>query len=130
MQVRPGLPADYPDVQRILELTPEAAQWTPDGYEFLVAIQDEHLAGLLAWRYTAPDEIEILNLAVDPFFRRTGVANALLAALPQATVFLEVRESNLAAQAFYLQARFAAIGARPRYYKNPEEGAIVMRLQS
>jgi ribosomal-protein-alanine N-acetyltransferase len=130
MQVRRGLPADYPDVQRILELTPEAAQWMPDGYEFLVATEGEHPAGFLVWRYTAPDEIEILNLAVDPVCRRMGVANALLAALPRATVFLEVRESNGAAQAFYLQARFEAVGVRPGYYKNPEEGAIVMRLQS
>jgi ribosomal-protein-alanine N-acetyltransferase len=130
MQVRPGLPADYPGVRRILELVPEAAQWTPDGYEFLVATEGERPAGFLVWRYTAPDEIEILNLAVDPVCRRMGVANALLAALPRATVFLEVRESNGAAQAFYLHARFEAVGVRPGYYKNPEEGAIVMRLQS
>jgi ribosomal protein S18 acetylase RimI-like enzyme len=130
MQVRPGVPADEPELRRILGLTREAAQWIPEGDEVLVVERGAGLAGFLVWRYTAPDEIEILNLAVDPVSRRTGVANALLAAIPRTVVFLEVRESNRAAQSFYLQAGFLAVGLRPGYYENPEEGAIVMRLQS
>jgi ribosomal-protein-alanine N-acetyltransferase len=129
MYVRAGVLADYPEIRRILELAPEAAQWLPEGYEFLIAEADT-VAGFLVWRHTAPDEIEILNLAVDPARRRMGVATALLLALPKASVFLEVRESNVAARRFYAQSGFAALGVRPRYYHDPVEGAIVMRLQS
>jgi len=130
MEVRAGIPSDYPEVQRILEQCPGAAQWSPEGYEFLVAEEGKMLAGFLVWRFTAPDEIEILNVAVDPLRRRTGVAKALLSGLPKAVVFLEVRESNLAARSLYRRAGFAELRLRPGYYRNPDEGAIVMRLQS
>jgi ribosomal-protein-alanine N-acetyltransferase len=130
MEVRAGDPADYPEIRRILAQSPEAAQWTPEGHNFFVHVSGAQLAGFLVWRYTAPDEIEILNLAVDPARRRTGVAKSLLAALPEAVVFLEVRESNFAARGFYQASGFEEIGQRQEYYKNPVEGAIVMRLQS
>ncbi len=64
---------------------------------FLSLEADAAVAGFLVWRQTAPDEVEILNLAVDTAFRRQGIAKALLAGLPACDVFLEVRESNLPA---------------------------------
>lgn len=130
MQIREGTRADCDILQPILEQSPEAAQWLPEGYEFLVAEDGECVAGFLVWRNTAPDEIEILNLAVAHGFRRQGVAKALLAAVPKGDVFLEVRESNLAARELYLTAGFHETGLRQGYYENPPEGAIVMRLQS
>jgi [ribosomal protein S18]-alanine N-acetyltransferase len=128
--VRAGTPADYAAIGRVLKQSPEAAQWTPDACNFSVAESGGEFAGFVVWRHTAPDEIEILNLAVDPLHRRAGVAKALLSALPKGSVFLEVRKSNFAARAFYRQAGFEEVGARPRYYRHPDEDAIVMRLQS
>lgn len=130
MRIREGTRADCGALQPILEQCPEAAQWLPEGYDFLVAENGESLAGFLVWRHTAPDEIEILNLAVAPGFRRQGIARALLAAVPKGDVFLEVRESNVAARELYLTAGFHEAGLRQGYYENPSEGAIVMRLQS
>jgi ribosomal-protein-alanine N-acetyltransferase len=130
MRVRAGTPADYARIGRILELAPEAAQWTPESYEFAVADVDGSVAGFIAWRATTADEFEILNLAVDPSLRRKGVAKALLKALPSGAVFLEVRASNHAARSLYEQAGFVEAGIRPRYYQNPSEAAIVMRMQS
>ena len=43
-------------------------------------------------------------------------------------VFLEVRESNHAAQALYLRHGFRPVGQRPHYYRNPLEDALVLRL--
>jgi ribosomal protein S18 acetylase RimI-like enzyme len=42
-------------------------------------------------------------------------------------VYLEVRRSNVAAIALYLEAGFAAVGIRERYYANDED-AVEMAL--
>jgi ribosomal-protein-alanine N-acetyltransferase len=130
MRVRKGTPDDYAALQRILDEAPEASQWMPHEYEFFVAEAGDSIAGFLVWRHTAPDEIEILNLAVAQAYRRSGIAKALLGALPKLETFLEVRESNAAARALYQAAGFQEEGLRPKYYKQPDEGAVVMRLQS
>jgi ribosomal-protein-alanine acetyltransferase len=130
MQIRKGTPADYVALRPILEQSREAAQWIPDGYDFFVAETGDQVSGFLVWRQTAPDEIEILNLAVAAEFRRKGIATSLLEAVSAADIFLEVRESNLAARQLYAAAGFVESGLRPRYYQHPVEGAIVMRLQS
>ncbi len=81
------------------------------------------------------DEGEILNLAVRPESRRRGVARALLEAMLErmraegvVRVFLEVRESNQAALRLYALAGFQPVSLRRRYYRNPTEHAVTMRL--
>ncbi len=78
---------------------------------------------------------EILNLAVDPGRRRGGIGRILLDAglatlrrRGAEEIFLEVRESNLAAQALYLGAGFRPVGQRAGYYRNPLEDGLVLRL--
>ena len=89
----------------------------------------------------APDEREILNVAVDPGQRRKGVARALLMRelthereheLARGPVrwFLEVRASNVAAIRLYETVGFEHCGRRPGYYQQPAEEAIVMRIFS
>jgi ribosomal-protein-alanine N-acetyltransferase len=74
----------------------------------------------------------IMNVAVDPDQRRTGVATALLDALlqrvgdSQARYTLEVRESNAAAIALYERFGFRSAGMRRRYYQDNGEDAVVM----
>jgi ribosomal-protein-alanine N-acetyltransferase len=74
----------------------------------------------------------IMNVAVDPDERRTGVATSLLADLlarvddPQARYTLEVRESNLAAISLYERFGFRAAGMRRRYYQDNGEDALIM----
>ena len=114
------------------------ADWPPGAYrgegryETLVAVEASEVAGFLLFR-GATDEMEILNLAVSPRHRRAGVGTALLrAALAGAAgrgarrVFLEVRESNSVAIAFYQQLGFAECGRRPRYYSSPDEDGVVL----
>ena len=78
----------------------------------------------------APDEGEVLNLAVSPEFRRKGIARALFHAAHtelSGTVFLEVRESNAAARQLYAAYGFGEIGRRARYYRRPVEDAVILR---
>lgn len=79
---------------------------------------------------------EIMNLAVAPEHRRRGLARRLLESLLDGLVargvqevFLEVRASNQAAQALYLNRGFQVAGMRPAYYRKPTEDALVLRLQ-
>lgn len=81
------------------------------------------------------DEGYITNVAVDPGYRRRGIADALLRALrsradERALSFmtLEVRRSNLAAQRLYEKHGFSAAGVRKNYYRKPTEDAIIMTL--
>lgn len=78
-----------------------------------------------------PPEREILNLAVAPQYRGLGIAKALLnhELSRDATHFLEVRESNLAAQALYRTCGFVETGRRAGYYEFPREAAIVMTVK-
>jgi ribosomal-protein-alanine N-acetyltransferase len=101
----------------------------------LVAESESAVIGYMVGREAAGTG-EVLNLAVDPPFRRRGVAQALLeaglAALARRgvdEVFLEVRESNAAAQALYAGAGFRIVGRRSAYYRNPVEDALVLRLE-
>ncbi len=81
------------------------------------------------------DEAEILTIAVEPGVRRLGVGRRLLdAAVSElvasgaASIWLEVRPSNLAARRMYLAAGFVAAGVRHRYYRRPAEDALILRL--
>lgn len=78
------------------------------------------------------DEVEVVRFAVDEAERRRGVGRRLLDELvawsrPRTvTVLLEVRASNLAAQALYATAGFIADGRRPHYPDG--EDALLWRL--
>ena len=103
----------------------------------IVAEVEGRIAGFLVSRQNfagdafSPPEREILNLAVFPQFRRLGIASALLSEELQAEAdfFLEVRESNLAAQALYRRFGFREVGRRRAYYQFPIETAIVMKMK-
>jgi len=128
----------------ILRGSPEAAQWTEWGFRellgwrgvlALVTEEDSKVNGFIVGRQVA-QEAEILNLAVIPVKRRRGEGGALLkAALDElrarhvSRVFLEVRESNESAIAFYAKRGFSKTGRRVGYYHDPEEAAIVMEMK-
>ncbi|WP_428818998.1 ribosomal protein S18-alanine N-acetyltransferase [Microbulbifer sp. MCCC 1A16149] len=83
------------------------------------------------------DEIEILDVAVAPRWRRLGVAERLLqdifSCLPEdvARVLLEVRVSNRAARGLYHKLGFTEDGRRKNYYPKSDgsrEDALLMSL--
>ena len=81
---------------------------------------------------TVLDEGYIDNVAVDPRFRRQGVADELLSALVRfgraklAFLTLEVRASNAPAIALYRKHGFEEAGRRKNYYTKPAEDAVIM----
>jgi len=136
MKIRAVRLADLAAIAAIQAASPEASQWNPADYlkhDCRVAEVKGCVAGFLVIREVGPDEREILNLAVDPAERRTGIARGLLAdALASApgSWFLEVRASNAAAIQLYESAGFQIAGRRSGYYREPAEEAIVMRFFS
>jgi len=98
-----------------------------------VALIDVQPAGFCSWRQSAPDEAEILNLAVDPAWRRRGVASALLTAVTEQArgdIFLEVAEPNAAAIALYRKHGWVETGFRTGYYDHGTVNAVVMKKRS
>ncbi|MCL7721364.1 ribosomal protein S18-alanine N-acetyltransferase [Actinobacillus pleuropneumoniae] len=87
---------------------------------------------------TVLDEATLFNIAVDPNFQAKGYGKRLLPALIERlreqgilTLWLEVRESNLAAQKLYDSLGFNEVTIRKNYYPTPSgerENAIVMAL--
>ena len=133
---RAALPSDLDEIARIQAASPRAASWKAADYlahQCLVALAEDRVIAFIACRRTAPDENEILNLAVDPQFRRRGVARQLVELVLEAlhgALFLEVRESNHAARKMYQSLGFQVISLRKKYYNEPEESAIVMKFHS
>ncbi|NLV49073.1 MAG: ribosomal protein S18-alanine N-acetyltransferase [Clostridiales bacterium] len=79
------------------------------------------------------DEGYIGNIAVDPTFRRQGIASALLNKLESEArdmclsfITLEVRESNTGARALYESRGYEYTGRRRGYYERPSEDALLM----
>jgi ribosomal-protein-alanine acetyltransferase len=81
-------------------------------------------------------EAELETIAVAAERQRRGVGGLLLRALVDelkaaqvSELRLEVRASNQVALGFYCQEGFEEAGRRPRYYADPEEDAVLMRLR-
>lgn len=82
------------------------------------------------------DECNLLNIAVAPTARRRGVARQLMLRMLDdvryrgaATVWLDVRASNQAAQRLYRSFGFVEVGHRKHYYQREREDGVVMTLQ-
>ena len=80
-------------------------------------------------------EGEVLRIGTDPVHQKKGVGKKLLKqfcddlALGDAqSIFLEVRESNVAARALYEKTGFLVMGKRKNYYINPKEDAVLYQL--
>jgi ribosomal-protein-alanine acetyltransferase len=136
LRIRPATEHDLLSIAQIQQASPQAAQWDPQSYlshRCLVAELGPSVIGFLVLRLTSPAQSEMLNLAVSPGYRRQGVASQLVAAAlehAQGDMFLEVRQSNIAARKLYSSLGFREQGVRPGYYENPPEPAIVMNLRS
>ena len=140
-RIRAARVGDVPAVSRI-ERASFSDPWTPasfaglvseTGVLFNVADAGGRVVGYtVVW--TAADEAELANIAVDPDVRGQGVGRRLLdqamaaaRARGAAVMFLEVRESNAAARALYAQRGFEQVGRRRRYYRRPVEDALILR---
>ena len=99
----------------------------------IVAIQASQLVGY-AFSMWIFDEMHVNKIAVDPSVRRHGIAAALMDRLfafarehRVTAMSLEVRESNLGAQAFYRHLGFQKTYIRQRYYPDGEAAVVMTR---
>ena len=96
------------------------------------AVTSEYLVGYIGvWLMV--DDAHVVAVAVREAYRGRGLGELLLAeAIDLAlhdrmeSVTLEVRKSNLLAQALYEKYRFLKVGVRKRYYSDNHEDAIIM----
>ncbi len=142
-RIRSAVPADAAGLE-LIERRSFSDPWTEASFREaltspwtfgLIADGGRGVAGYLIAREVARTG-EVLNLAVAPEFRRRGIGGALLEAgiatlrrRRADEVLLEVRESNVSAQALYLGYGFRPVGQRAAYYRNPREDALVLRLE-
>lgn len=80
----------------------------------------------------AGDDAELQRIAVDPAYRRRGLAGRLLAAVESRAaaegatrLLLEVREDNTTAAAFYESRGFAEVGRRRGYYRDGAAAVVL-----
>lgn len=98
---------------------------------WVVEVDNQIIGMLVLWFIV--DEAHIATIAVHPDYRRQGIGQTLLLHALKATMqegalssFLEVRESNVTAQAMYRKYGFVETGKRLHYYKDNDESAILM----
>lgn len=99
---------------------------------WLVAEENGQVYGYVGSQ-TVLDESDMMNVAVDPRFRRQGIARALietliaeLSKMGSRCLRLEVRVSNENARALYARMGFQQLGLRKNYYHNPKEDALIL----
>lgn len=144
------------DIMELLRVTPEtdlfeklsaldrkcvgSDGWSADSFRsevqkengiVLCFLDNTHVIALLSG-YFAEGEGDITSVAVNPDFRRKGLAQQLITEfeklLPENTenIFLEVRESNSPAISLYQKCGFEKLSIRKNFYINPRENAVVM----
>ena len=118
----------WPDQSIRSELTNPLSLW-------LVAMADEEVVGYVGSQ-SVLGEADVMNVAVSPAHRRSGLASSLLSALIEKlgenevhSLTLEVRVSNEPAVALYEKLGFVQVGRRPNYYRNPKEDALILRKE-
>lgn len=145
MNVRTATVKDIPSLIALERASDGVAHWSKEHYEALfatsptprLALVTENADGiqgfLIAKRIAQEWEIE--NLVVAPAIRRQGYASRLMGTLMNnvraeaaKSIFLEVRESNIAARSLYGKMGFRLVGLRSRYYHHPDEDGLNLRL--
>ncbi len=141
--LRPAVAADLPEIAAI-ERVSYGDPWPAGAFAslpdnprvfFTVARQDVRgaLVGYVVAWYVL-DEGELANLTITPSLRKRGMGGMLLDAMlidassrGVADIYLEVRESNVAARRLYVTRGFEEVGRRTAYYRTPVEDALVLR---
>ncbi|MDQ6972415.1 MAG: ribosomal protein S18-alanine N-acetyltransferase [Mariprofundaceae bacterium] len=134
-------PASTADIYDVYQLNREAfaeswsvmalGLWQERGDDLDVCYDSE---GRLAAYYLGQDvldEVHIMQLAVAPDYRRCGLARHLMQykinqkrAAGKASMLLEVRAYNRAAQRLYTGLGFEIVGQRNGYYSPTQEGLL------
>lgn len=147
--IRPMLDQDLPEVRAIDQIS-FTMPWPASAYDYelhenagslLWVAEDSRPNGIrkivgmvVVWLIV--DEAHIATIAVLPEYRGQGIATELLkTALTEVIrvgftiATLEVRINNIFAQNLYRRFGFEIVGARPRYYRDNNEDALIMTVK-
>ena len=148
VRIRPMRKEDLPRVRAIEQGLKDAPHWSQPSWETVLdpgasrrrvgvvaeAHEPNEVVGF-AVAAIAELEAELESIGVAAAWQRRGAGRQILRGLIDELsksgvrkVFLEVRASNAAALALYGSLRFEETGRRVRYYADPEEDAVLMRL--
>ncbi len=134
---------DMPEVMNI-ELASFEYAWTED--DFLRCLRQRNCIGMVAEREERilgfmiyelhRTHLSLLNFAVNPNVRRTGIGRLMLNKLiyklcshRRQKITLAVRESNISAQLFFRAHRFYAAKVLRSYYEDSGEDAYQMEYE-
>ena len=131
------------DLDRVSQIEKEcfSTPWSRDAFEdmidneaalYMVAEDNGYIVancGVIV----AAGEGDICNVAVDPSYRKRGIAELLLTRIMEEAsskmaveaFTLEVRISNRAAISLYEKLGFVNEGIRPGFYTSPKEDAVI-----
>lgn len=134
-----------PDVADVMEIERRSFQFPWDEAELLTCLKQRNCIGTVYESSQGciygfmvyelhKDMLQIINLAVAPEARLTGVGRAMVQRLidklsNQRRRFIEaeVRETNLNAQLFFSAAGFRAVETLRKHYDETDEDAILFR---
>ena len=138
LSVRPLVVDDLLGVLRI-ERESFSAPWSlamlihEIAVEGVIALALEEEGAITGYAFCSPhaDDWHLVSIAVDPSRRRSGGARLMLLEIlnrlgDESRITLEVRPSNVAAIGLYEQHGFLFAGARPAYYPDSGEDALIM----
>ncbi len=135
---------DLPAVLAIAAETPTAPHWPEFEFRRLLTVCRDEPKRRAAWvaldsrgeivgfaiASRIGDTAELEAVAAAPRYRRQGAGSALVRAVAAwagtGRLMLEVRASNDPALRLYDRLGFTRDGVRPRYYRNPDEDAILL----
>ena len=131
------------DLDRVSQIEKEcfSTPWSRDSFEdmidnpatlYMVAEDNGYIVancGVII----AAGEGDICNVAVDPSYRKRGIAKLLLTRVMEEaskemgvlSFTLEVRRSNTVAISLYEKLGFVNEGIRPGFYTSPKEDAVI-----
>jgi [ribosomal protein S18]-alanine N-acetyltransferase len=146
VRVRAAAATDIPRLVEIAAHSATAARWNQNEYLqlfaqepvqtrlTLVIEEGTEVVGFIVGRQI-DQECEIENVAVSGAARRRGLGTRLLGEFLELIqkqggreIWLEVRESNLAARALYEKWAFVEAGRRKAYYEDPQEDALILKF--
>lgn len=132
------------DIPSIVEIEHDAFEtpWTAEAFhneltnnlfaQYMVMEWNNEIIGY-AGMWIIIDEAHITNIAILSPYRGQGLGKRLINELQRTAQFLgakkmtlEVRVSNVRAQALYRQFGFEDAGVRPGYYSDNNEDALIM----
>ena len=146
-EIRPANVSDLDALFALERSIPTAPHWPRAAYAailsenifiprrcLIVAVADGLVGFAVGIAHPSGDS-ELESVAVAEPARRKGVGGALCMAVAEwcrgvgaSELLLEVRVSSTGAIALYTKLGFVAVGTRARYYRNPPDDAVVMRL--